>query len=240
MKLTSLVKRLWIFIEILALLLISPAKLSIWSLSQQTWHAASFTAGLSSSQAVQPVTSADLNGDGKPECLVLRSGQLLITDCHGSELWRSPQGWQVKEAQISDLNRDGKPEVTLLVWRPFQPWPIDKFLPSGGRIKNFHDRSGMSCHVILIGWVRGGYNEVWAGSALIRPVSQLHAIDLNGNGWQELVSLEGQYDQEGKGGTLTVWKWNGFGFTLEDQVNQYFHGLEIIGDKNQKFVVVQK
>jgi hypothetical protein len=92
----------------------------------------------------------------------------------------------------------------------------------------------------LIGWVRGGYNEVWAGSALIRPVSQLHAIDLNGNGWQDLVSLEGQYDQEGKGGTLTVWKWNGFGFTLEDQVNQYFHGLEIIGDKNQKFVVVQK
>jgi len=51
---------------------------------------------------------------------------------------------------------------------------------------------------------------------------QLHAIDLNGNGWQDLVSLEGQYDQEGKGGTLTVWKWNGFGFTLEDQVNQYF------------------
>jgi hypothetical protein len=98
----------------------------------------------------------------------------------------------------------------------------------------------MSCHVILIGWARDGYNELWAGSALIRPVEQLHTVDLDGDGWQELAALEGNYDSSQSGGDLTVWKWNGFGFTLADEVKHNFNQIQIIGTNTQKWIFVQK
>jgi len=240
MNLSSLIKRRWIIIVILALMSVEPARLSAWIFSQQALQAESLAALVPSAQAVKMQQSADLNGDGIPECLNLWSDQLQITNCAGTLLWQSPENWQVKEAQIGDLNRDGKPEVILLVWRPFQPWPIDKFLPSGGRISAFHDLDGKSCHIILIGWARDGYNELWGGSALIRPVSQINVVDLDGDSRQELVTLEGLYDGENIGGQLTVWNWNGFGFTLADQSKNYFHKLKIIGTATQKWILVQK
>jgi hypothetical protein len=225
---------------VLALLLIEPASLSAWSFSQQALQVASLALVAPSAQWIEIQQSADLNGDGKSECLILNSERLQITNCQGKVFWQSPAGWQVKEAQVGDLNRDGKPEVDLLVWRLFKPWPIDQYLPSGGRISAFHNRAGLSCHVILIGWVRGGYNELWAGSALIQPVSQLRAVDLDGDGWQELAALEGQYDRMEQGGYLTIWKWNGFGFTLADQVKQNYSQLQIMGTDKQKWLFVQK
>ncbi|MHC1740730.1 MAG: hypothetical protein AB9897_06415 [Anaerolineaceae bacterium] len=240
MKLTSLIHRLWVPITILTLILISPADVSVWNFSQDTLQETRITQEMASAQVVRTIQTADLNGDGKKECLELIAEDLSITDCEGRDLWKSPAGWRVKEAQIGDLNRDSEPEAVLLVWRPFQPWPIDRFVPSGGRIKDFHDLQGFSCHIILIGWIRGGYNELWAGSALIQPVSQLLAVDLDGDNWQELAALEGQYDLENKGGYLTIWKWNGFGFTLADEVRKNFQQLIIVGNTTDKWIFVQK
>ena len=240
MRLTSLKKYWWILLEVLALLLLSPARLAGWRFTQQVWQPLTAVQGVLGALPIEPILSADLQGNGRLECLDRQGVKLTITDCHGQALWSSPDGWQVRDAQIGDLNHDGEPEVVLLVWRPFQPWPIDKFLPSGGRIQNFHNQAGLSCHIILIGWVRGGYNELWAGSALIRPVSQIGVADLDGDGGQELVALEGHYDEQEDGGALTVWQWNGFGFTLADQVEQNYQGLQIIGKDQQKWVIVQK
>jgi hypothetical protein len=183
--------------------------------------------------------SEDLNGDGKIECIVLNNETVDITDCEKMTLWQNPAEWHVKQAFISDLNHDGKPEVTLLVWRPFQAWPIDRFLPSGGRINTFHDRQDQSCHLILIGWDGHGYNELWAGSALIRPVSQLKAADLNGDGWQELVALEGEYNGNQSGGTLTVWNWHGFGFVLLAEVKREFTQLKVMQNSEKTWVDAQ-
>lgn len=239
MRMLALTKKGWLLIAILALALISPAQVSGWVYDMGTLQKVNPSQEWTTARTISSQMVADLDGDGKQECLQLSAGRLQITNCSGATFWQSPAGWQVKEAQIGDLNHDGSPEAVLLVWRPFQPWPIDRFLPSGGRISTFHDQAGESCHVILIGWNRGGYNELWAGSALIRPVSQLFAVDLDGDGQQELVALEGQYDSENEGGQLTVWGWNGFGFTLAGQSRQNYHQLKIIGMAKQKWILVQ-
>jgi len=168
-----------------------------------------------------PLSQADLNQDGTMECLHLEQGQvvLLPTPCQPSSppLWHSPPEWQVHQAFFSDLNRDGRTELALLVWRPFQPWPIDRFLVHPGRINSFHNSLNQSCHVILIGWQkRRGYVELWAGSALAEPLNSFAAADLDGNGTAELIALESSYDDPpGKPArALSVWEWNGFGFTL--------------------------
>ena len=228
MPFSSYKKFVWLLIGVLPICLIAPVNLSTWNFTGEKLILAQGNDLPFSGEAVQKVSQADLNGDGHAECLNLKYSRLEITDCGNTVFWQSPEPWQVKEAQIGDLNHDGSPEAILLVWRPFRPWPIDTFVPNGGRIKDFHDHDGFSCHVILIGWKRGGYNEVWAGSALIRPVEQLFAVDLDGDGAQELVALEGNYDSMKAGGDLTVWNWDGFGFMLTDEVKQNFQMLNVL------------
>jgi hypothetical protein len=162
---------------------------------------------------VLPLYEADLNYDGTTERIAFHGTGVSIL--RGQEsLWTSPPEWQIRMAQITDLNRDGRPELTLLVWRPFAPWPVDAVLPHGGRIAGFHDAQNQSCHIILIGWAGGRFRELWAGSALAEPLLYFYAADWNGDGRQELMAVETEYDHPLKGRALSLWEWNGFGFSL--------------------------
>ena len=158
-----------------------------------------------------------------PETLTLTAGRVVIAT-ESKARWQSPPAWQVEQAQITDLNRDGIPEATLLVWRPFKPWPVDTWLPNGGRIESFHDREGRSCHMILIGWKQGSFRELWAGSAMAEPVNNFAVADLVGNDRQVLVTLEGKYDDPPSvpSRRLKVWEWNGFGFTVVHELADSF------------------
>ena len=58
--------------------------------------------------------------------------------------------------------------------------------------------------------------EIWAGSALPAPFTSLAVGDVDGDGRDEVVTLEGDY-AEGRSGPAThidVWQWRGFGFTM--------------------------
>lgn len=240
MKITSLLMRssIWIFI-FLCLLQVSPLSYAIWHFDGVKFVEEDHPgASMNGSEVLNP-GEGDLDGNGQKECVELSEGSARITDCKGDVYWQSAASWQVKQAFVSDLNRDGNEEVTLLVWRPFRSWPIDSFLPSGGRIDSFHDRDGMSCHLVLIGWDREGFDELWAGSALIRPIERVTAVDLDNDGWQELVALESQYDTRTPGGTLTAWRWRGFGFVLLDEVKQQFTTLNVFADSSAVWVITR-
>lgn len=165
-------------------------------------------------QAAFAPSQADLNGDGRPERLELSGGRAALWQ--GPDLvWQSPIDWQVDQAELADLNQDGFPELIMTVWRPFQPWPIDRVLPHGGRIAAHRDAGGQSCQVILVGWRGDEFREIWAGSALARPLHEFAVVDLNGDGRPELAVLEGDYEAPGSPArTLAVWSWNSFGFDL--------------------------
>jgi hypothetical protein len=218
------------------LLQTSPAPLRALHLGPAGLITASIPAGM---VPVPIVTQADLDGNSMPETLDLTAGRLSIIS-GGITVWQSPPAWQIAQAAISDLNRDGSPEVALLLWRPFLPWPVDKWLPNGGRIAEFHNADGRSCHIILIGWTRGGYNEVWAGSAMADPVTSLAAVDLDGNNTQELVTLEGRYtdSQSVPARTLKVWEWNGFGFTVVSSMDGMFSKLTLIQASNGHILIL--
>jgi len=234
-------KKYWLgfMIAALSLLLPAPARLHVFAEDQNSLTSGKVAQIVGATSRVTEIETADFDQDGQKECLVLNQARGEITDCHGKVLWSSPDDWQVQQIQVGDLNRDGLPEAVLLVWRPFRPWPIDAFLPAGGRIEEFHDRDQRSCHVILIGWTHGGYNELWAGSALIQPVTQLRLVDLNGDGQQEMVALEEDYDHPERGGFLTVWRWNGFGFSLAGQDRHRYFQVQVIHSNSQEWIVAQ-
>jgi hypothetical protein len=175
---------------------------------------------------IQLPTRADFNGDGVPESLSLTDGRLAIFSNNRS-VWQSPAGWTVVQAEITDLNQDGTPEATLLVWRTFRPWPVDQWLPHGGRIDNFHDGEGNSCHIILIGWRGSEYAELWSGSALAEPVRSFTAAVLDGDNLQDLVTLEGSYGDahSAPAHALKIWEWNGFGFSVVSGIEGIFDKL---------------
>lgn len=229
-------RRMILLLALLSLALVSPAHMHAWQLDDGSLRQVHVPVGI---RPVLPVMAADFEGDGSAETLALADGHAAIQS-QDRILWRSPEAWQVKQTLIADLNQDGRPEAVLLVWRPFQPWPVDRWLPHGGRIESFHDSSGRSCHVILVGWYQGSFRERWAGSALAEPVESLSAADLTGNGEQSLVTLEAQYDGPASAPAryLKVWEWNGFGFSLVSTLEGPFSQMAIVQARDGRTLIL--
>jgi len=229
-------RRTILLLVLAALALVSPAQMHAWQLIDASLSEVPVPAGI---QPVVPAMSADFDGDDKAETLALADGRAAIQS-EDQVLWRSPQAWQVRQALIADLNQDGRPEAVLLLWRPFQPWPVDAWLPHGGRIDRFHDSSGRSCHIILIGWYQGSFRERWAGSALAEPVQRFVVADLTGSGEQFLVTLEAQYNdpESAPAQYLKVWEWNGFGFSLVSTIEGPFSQMAIVQAHDGRMLIL--
>ncbi|MBE9508771.1 MAG: hypothetical protein IMY86_12070 [Chloroflexi bacterium] len=127
----------------------------------------------------------------------------------------TPPHWHVTAATLADATNDGTSEWALLVWRPWRDWPIQRWSSAPSPIVGFHDAAGDSCHLILLD-PRDG-REIWAGSALPAPLLALAVGDVDGDGRNEVVTLEGDYTtgRDGPATHVDIWRWNGFGFTLE-------------------------
>ena len=194
-----------------------------------------------SGEPVIPLQSAVIGS--RELCIHNDSGRISVDQCgaDSSDLrWQSPEGWDVKEAFFADLDRNGEQELALLVWRPFAPWPVDRFMPRGGRIDNFHDANGNSCHLILIKLGNVEPEEIWAGSALSDPLHSLLAIDLDGDGYQELAAIEYAYDSKNSDGSIVVWQWNGFGFSLADREEGTYRSLFALTANSSVILITQQ
>ena len=227
-----------LLVSLLALIFSSPALLSGWHYDQT---------GLTAEHAFifQPGTNEVINSlqavlEGREYCLLVKGTSAVISTCNElitTPSWQSPSDWQVQEGFFADLNRDGITEAVLLVRRPFAPWPIDRFLPSGGRITEFHDKAVYSCHVILMTLDDGEFREAWAGSSMVQPIRSLVAADLDGDGYQELAALEYHYDGSPHQASLVVWQWNGFGFSLGARQQGRFSTLNILENQHGTWLV---
>jgi hypothetical protein len=227
---------IFLFLALGTLLQVSPAPLHALELDSAGFTTVPVPVGVA---PVSPVLQADLDSDGRPETLVLSDDRLSIFSA-GKPAWQTEPDWLISQAAITDLNHDGQPEITLLLWRPFRPWPVDRWLPNGGRITAFQDAAGQSCHLILIGWTRQGYQELWAGSAMADPITFFAAVDLDDDNAQELVALEGRYTgpRSAPARTLKVWEWNGFGFTVVSSMDGTFSELTLVQAGNGRTLIL--
>jgi hypothetical protein len=196
---------------VLSLCLIAPARLHLLLWDSGAWRVAPLSA---LQEAANRASQNPISGIDLLVHTVVTDGRLKILQ-EDRTVWISPEAWTVADALAADLNHDGQVEMALVVWRAFEPWPIDAYIPFPGRIDGFHNHQGRSCHLILIGEQEGDFVELWAGSALADPIRQIAASDLDDDGRQELIALEGRYDDPlDASAALTVWNWNGFGFSL--------------------------
>lgn len=146
--------------------------------------------------------------------LAMAAGQATPVAGVSPDLPALPPDWQVTAATLADVTGDGVAEWVLIVWRPWRDWPIQQWSTVPSPIAEFHDLQGDSCHLILLDPEDG--REIWAGSALPVPLLSMIVDDVDGDGANEVLAVEGSYagGRHGTGTHMDVWHWNGFGFTL--------------------------
>jgi hypothetical protein len=137
---------------------------------------------------------------------VIRDGQLL---------WSSDASWDVRRMMVADADNDGLQEVALVLWKPFHREPgifYDTF-----RFPSPWEEGSLRNQLFLYGWRDSEWKPLWCSSPIADPISELAAGDVDDDGANELVVLEGSYadslDQAPL--HLAVWRWNGWGFALQ-------------------------
>jgi hypothetical protein len=144
--------------------------------------------------------------------IVLDKGALAMTG-QDREIWRSDPTWDVRRLLVADVNNDGQEEVAFVLWRPFRLKPAIVYetfnfppLWEEGTFRN---------HLFIFAWRDGVWERLWCSSPVAEPIIELGAADVDGEGSNELVVLEGTYDAPHPPAShVSVWRWNGWGFTL--------------------------
>lgn len=176
---------------------------------------------------------ADLDKDTKQEEYVLENGLLKIVQ--GNKIvWESPSEWWIDDFVLADSNNDGITDANLFVWKsgdygsskPF--WVKENDMS----IKN---------HFFVFDFVNGTMKPIWQSSNLDTPNCEFKVTDVDSDGKNDLVVIEGDYSQKPicTGNYVAVWKWNDWGFSNEWRSDEgKFSNLEIehIGNKIRMLV----
>ena len=143
----------------------------------------------------------DLTGDGVPEQVQRVQAQVIVdhADSEDDETWRGLPEWRVADLALGDPNDDGRGELLLALWKA--------------------DAQGVSrSHPFILGYREGAYRVLWGGSAVVDPIYEVELGDVDGDGVQELIVLEGHGESLRYAAkhlaAVTVWRWHGWGFSL--------------------------
>lgn len=169
----------------------------------------------------------DLTGDGDPEVVSLVDGGLRIQS-GAVEAWRSEPGWQVADVALGDPNNDGRFEALVVFLTPGAPGS-----PRSLRSQPF-----------IVGYRRGLFGTWWGGSPVDRPIREVGLADVDGDGAQELLTIESASDSASdEQGRPTVWRWHGWGFSHQwSGPTGHYRGLlarDVTGDRLPDLVVAE-
>lgn len=149
-----------------------------------------------SRESARNLGTLDMEGDGVLNEITLDKGALTVRR-EGVRMYTSYPAWQVVDAALGDPNQDGRFEVLMLFWKQDSP---------GGPI---------TTHPFILGNRNGEYKVIWGGSETVNWVQAVGVKDLDGDGLDELVTIERDMDAvpcEARY-RVVVLDWNGWGFT---------------------------
>lgn len=169
-------------------------------------------------EMVMTSTYADLDSDGEDERIILtkkilgRYGRELIIYKGDEEIYRNNisdlEPWKVISG---DIDGDNIPEISIGVYTKTYYHPV------------------MAKRPFIYNYDNGTIQPKWRGSRLSRPLSDYIFFDLDGDGADEIISIE--TDEEGVN-IINSYKWNGFGIEgyIQGTSQESINGLLIEGN----------
>jgi poly-gamma-glutamate synthesis protein (capsule biosynthesis protein) len=153
--------------------------------------------------------TADLDKDEKKEKYVLENGLLKIVQGNNI-IWESPSEWWIDDFALADSNNDGVVDINFSVWKSgdygsSKPFWIKE---NDMSIKN---------HFFVFDFLNGTMKPIWQSSNLDTPNCEFRITDVDSDGKNDLVVIEGDYSQKPicTGNHVAIWKWNDWGFSNE-------------------------
>lgn len=155
---------------------------------------------------VERTLRADLDGDRRGEQYRLRDGRLTVYQDR-TTLWRSPADWWVQDMFIADVDGNRTQELILSAWKPGNYGSSRPFWVT-------EDDDRVRHHVFVYELRNGTPQPLWQSSNLPRPNCEMAFADLDGDGVDELIALEGDYTDDASctATTVSIWKWENWGF----------------------------
>ena len=176
---------------------------------------------------------ADLDNDSVPENYDLENGRLTITE-NEKMIWQSQSDWWIDDFVLADSNNDGIVDINLSLWKS----------GSFGTSKPFwvkENDMSVKNHFFVLDFSGGTIKQVWGSSNLAEPNCEFKIVDVDNDGENDLVVVEGNYSQKPKctGNYVAVWKWNDWGFSNEWRSEKgNFANLEIEKIDGKSYIVV--
>lgn len=159
---------------------------------------------------------SDIDRDSKDELLIISGkassnyGESLVIFSVGKELqeiyrrhFKDMNPWKVETA---DIDGDGIKEISIGVYKRSQFHPI------------------MAKRPFIYNWNENDISPKWRGSRLSRPFEDYIFADIDGDGLDEIVSVE--VLENGKK-IINSYKWKGFGFEGKAESKEYEEILAI-------------
>jgi len=187
------------------------------------------------SKIISKQEEKDLDNDSIFENYNLENGKLIITE-NKKTIWQSPSNWWIDDFVIADSNNDGVLDINLSLWKA----------GNFGSSKPFwiaENEMSVKNHFFVLDFVDNKVKQIWCSSNLSNPNCEFKIADINNDGKNELIVIEGDYSQRPKykcnGNYVAIWKWNNWGFFNEWRSTKgNYINLKI--DKNDKgnYIVV--
>ncbi|MFA5886207.1 MAG: hypothetical protein WC863_00320 [Patescibacteria group bacterium] len=152
---------------------------------------------------------ANLNNNDLPEIYALANGRLTITE-NTQIIWQSSNDWWVDNFILADANNDGIIDINLSVWKSGNFGPSQPFW-----VKN--DDLSVKNHFFIFDLIAEKVEPLWQSSNLTVPNCEFAVTDIDKDGQNDLIVIEGNYTQtpECHGDYIALWKWNDWGFSNE-------------------------
>jgi poly-gamma-glutamate synthesis protein (capsule biosynthesis protein) len=175
----------------------------------------------------------DLDNDLISENYILENGRLVVVK-NSKIIWQSSNNWWIDDFVLADSNNDGIVDINLSLWKS------GNFSTSKPFWVKENDMS-IKNHFFVLDFIGGAMKQVWGSSNLGEPNCEFQITDIDNDGKNDLIVIEGDYSQKPKcnGNYLAVWKWNDWGFSNEWRSEKGdFLNLEIEKIDEKSYIVV--
>lgn len=176
----------------------------------------------------------DLNHNSNSESYELLDGSLIIRK-NKKLIWQSPDNWWIDSFVLADTENDGEININLSLWKR----------GSFGSSKPFWlEENDMSIknHFFVLRHADNLVSQAWSSSNLTNPNCEFIMKDVNNDGQNDLVVIEGEYQEDLQciGKYIAVWSWNGWGFSnywRSEKAN--YTNLEVEKIGNKSYIIVE-